>query len=176
MEGTKNTRSCSTESTTASLHRNEQEASQTPDNRIVGMQLRIATKWNKASKSIGYGIVAADCRGQDVMGWKMRERESSNQVQHEAEGVKWALIKATEQGWRLVCIGVPNMDLLQQIQGTKTVGLWLATLIEDIRELSKMFYKCSFCIGKYRRNDLSCLFSAQALSNYFDVEWVNPNL
>ena len=51
----------------------------------------------------------------DVMGWKMRESESSNQLQHEAEGVKWALIKAAEQGWRLVCIGVPGTDLLQQI-------------------------------------------------------------
>ncbi|XP_071920757.1 uncharacterized protein [Coffea arabica] len=75
-EGIKKARRCSIEQTTAPLQMEEQEASQNPDNRSAGMHIRIATKWNKASKSIGYGIVAADCRGQDVMGWKMRENES----------------------------------------------------------------------------------------------------
>ncbi|XP_071924159.1 uncharacterized protein [Coffea arabica] len=111
-DGIKKAKSCSIGKTTTPLQMEEQEDSQIPDNRTAGMQIRIATKWSKTSKSIGYGIVAADCRGQDVMGWKMRESESSNQHQHEAESVKWALIKAAEQGWRLVCIGVPGTDLL----------------------------------------------------------------
>ncbi|XP_027067657.1 uncharacterized protein [Coffea arabica] len=175
-DGIKKARSCNIGKTTTPHQTDEQEVRQNLEIRPGGMHIRISTKWNKETKSIGYGIVAADSRGQDVLGWKMRERESNNQLQHEAEGVKLALIKAAEQGWRLVCIEVPGKDLLQQIQGIKTVDMWLATLIDDIHELSIMFYKCSFCLGKSNRNDLSCLFRAQVLSNYHDIEWVNPNI
>ncbi|XP_027174467.1 uncharacterized protein LOC113774101 [Coffea eugenioides] len=174
--GVKEARKCSISKTTVPPQMNGQEVRQNLENRPRGMHIRIATSWNKETKFIGYGIIAANSRGQDVIGWKMRERASESQLQQRAEGVKWALIKAAEQRWRLVCIEVPGKDLLQQIQGSKTANMWIATLINDIRELSTMFYKCSFCLEKYNRNDLSCLFSAQALSNYHDLEWVNPNL
>ncbi|XP_071912287.1 uncharacterized protein [Coffea arabica] len=174
--GVKEARKCSISKTTVPPQTNGQEVRQNLENRPRGMHIRIATSWNKETKFIGYGIIAANSRGQDVIGWKMRERASESQLQQRVEGVKWALIKAAEQRWRLVCIEVPGKDLLQQIQGSKTANMWIATLINDIRELSTMFYKCSFCLGKYNRNDLSCLFSAQALSNYHDLEWVNPNL
>ena len=76
------------------------------------MHLRIAIQWSKEAKAVRYGIVADDERGQDLMRWAMRERASENQIQHLSEGAKLALIKAGEEGWRLVNSGVPDKNLL----------------------------------------------------------------
>lgn len=173
----KNARSWSKDKTRVPHQIHEQDVSQNHGNRLRAMQIRISSCWNKEVKIIGYGIVAIDRSGQNLMGWKLRERASGNQLQQCAEGVKLALIKAAEQGWRLFSIEIPDTNLLQQILGGRiVVDLLLATLVNDIRELSTMYYKCSFCLGKSNRNDLSSLFSAQALSICSDVEWVNPNL
>ena len=40
------------------------------------------------------------------MGWAMRERAIGNQLQHFAEVIKLALVKAAKQGWRLINRGV----------------------------------------------------------------------
>ena len=120
--------------------------------------------------------MAKDERMQDLMGWAMRERASGNQLQHFAEEIKLALVKATEQGWRLLNIGVHEKSQLQQIQQDKPLEGWMTIVIQDIQELSNLFYKCSFCLEVVDRTVLCVQFSVQALSNHQDVEWVNPNL
>ena len=138
--------------------------------------MRNAVQWSKEDKAVGYGIVACDGRQRELMAWSMRERAVDNHLQHLVEGVKLAQIKATEQGWRLINVGVPDKNLLQQIQRTKPMEKRTTTVIQDILELSSLFYKCSFYLDIGNCNDLTVQFSAQVLSSYQDVEWVNPNL
>ena len=110
------------------------------------------------------------------MGWAFRERAAGSQVQQQAEAIKFALVKAAEQGWRIIKVDVANKQLLEQIQGKKNMDKWTATLLQDIRELSTLFYKCSFCLNEVNKNALTYYFSAHALTNYYDVEWASPKL
>ena len=99
----------------------------------------------------------------------MKERAVDSQLQHLAEGVKLAQIKAAEQGWRLINIGVPDKNLLQQIQQTKPLAERIVTVVQDIRELSSMFYKCSFYLDIGNTNDLS--FDANIKTKAHSSTW-----
>ncbi|XP_027169605.1 uncharacterized protein LOC113769345 [Coffea eugenioides] len=155
----------------------DQEEEQPEHATGAGITLRIAVQWSKEDNIVGYGIVAYDGTQQELLAWGMKERAVDSQLQDLAEGVKLAQIKAAaEQGWRLINIGVPDKNLLQQIQQTKPLAERIVTVVQDIRELSSMFYKCSFYLDIGNTNDLSFQFSAQALSSHQDTEWVNPNL
>ena len=56
-------------------------------------------QWSREDKAVGYGIVAYDGTQQELLAWALRERAMDNHLQHLVEGVKFAQIKATEQGW-----------------------------------------------------------------------------
>nr|XP_027060796.1 uncharacterized protein LOC113687374 [Coffea arabica] len=107
----------------------DQEEEQPEHATGVGTTLRIAVQWSKEDNIVGYGIVAYDGIQQEILAWGMKERAVDSQLQHLAEGVKLAQIKAAEQGWRLINIGVPDKNLLQQIQQTKPLAERIVTVV-----------------------------------------------
>ena len=95
-------------------------------------------------------------------------------IQQEAEAIRYALIKALEQGWTAITFETTSKELLNQLQGNANKNNWVATELEDIQVLSILFRMCSFCLVGIENTDLSYIISAQALTRNQDVEWTYP--
>ena len=99
---------------------------------------------------------------------------SAEPMQDQAGAVRLALLNAISQGWRNIKVELENRELVEYIKNTRTSNHLMATLIEDIQYICKMFQTCSFSPVSSGFVE-SIKLSMHALNIFIDEAWVNPN-
>lgn len=69
-----------------------------------------------------------------------------------AMALKVAMIKAREQQWRRIEVGIPQRQLMRMIETNKTRDMRLFSHLQYVKDLSSMFVRCSYVLA---RNEIS---------------------
>ena len=76
----------------------------------------------------------------------LKERTLGNKVLDEAVAFKLVLSKALEQQWSRIKILSHNKEFLRQLRQQSPSDSIVATMIDDIADMQKIFRMCSFCL------------------------------
>nr|XP_027081023.1 uncharacterized protein LOC113703745 [Coffea arabica] len=95
-------------------------------------------------QNMGIGVTAENNRSQKCAAWILKERSTGSAVVDNLMAIKLALCKLNEKGWQYIKIQTPCTQVLNMLRPQATSNSRLVTHLEDIRDLSSMFRKCSF--------------------------------
>ncbi|XP_027098791.1 uncharacterized protein [Coffea arabica] len=154
-----------------STHNNEDQHLE-PDEGTVKMIVEATRQTDKPI--LGIGITAAERNQEPMIGWALKERSSGVQLLDDAVALKLAMCKANTLHQRNVQFQVKNRQLLNHIRTQKASDSRIATLVEDIVQLKRLFHMCSFCLASSDKNYLSSRISMYALGITIDEELVFP--
>ena len=93
---------------------------------------------------------------------------------NDAVAIKLILCKALEQRWSRIVIHFQNQELMRQISNRSPSNSSLATLIEDILNMQRMFRMCLFSSVRDERIGRSKSLSHHAFGIIVDEEWIVP--
>lgn len=83
------------------------------------------------------------------------------------------MIKATRKQWEEVNIHIPQKQLLKTLNSRKTKDIKWVTLIDDVINLSSLFWNCSFSLFKKSTN-MYKVVSRYVVGIYYDEDWIDP--
>ncbi|KAL3506601.1 hypothetical protein ACH5RR_031983 [Cinchona calisaya] len=135
--------------------------------------LRIATavKVREQENKVGIGIVAFTNNDEVSTTWAMVERRKGIKQMEEAEAVKMALIKASEEGWRKIVIQSSNKNLVYKLCRKCRDDNVLGTILDDILNLTTLFEKCIFCSQPKEITGICNRIASLPMSSTHDWVW-----
>ncbi|XP_027099254.1 uncharacterized protein [Coffea arabica] len=136
--------------------------------------LEVNTTSQQRQPSFGVGAIARTYQHTRIVEWALKERTLGTKILDDAVAVKLVLSKAMEQHWDRIKILFHNKELLRQLRHQSSSESRLATLVDDITELQKMFCMCSFELVS-EENMTNCKrLSFYALGILVNEEWYFP--
>ena len=133
--------------------------------------LDVATTSQYSQVSLGIGVTARMHPNIRIAEWALKERSLGDKVINEAVAIKLVLCKALEQKWSRITIHSQNQVLMRQIKYKSPSNSSIATLIDNILNMQKLFRMCLFCLVKEDSIERSKRLSSHALDIFMDEEW-----
>lgn len=134
--------------------------------------LDVATTSQYDQVSLGIGVTATRHPSIRLAEWALKERSLGDKAIDEAVAIKLVLCKALELHWSRIKIHSHNQELLRQLKYKSPSNSRLATLIDDILNMQKLFRMCLFCLVKKESIVRSKMLSSHALGIIVDEEWI----
>lgn len=103
------------------------------------MVLQIAVNQQMGNQRMGTGVVATNNFTHSREVWALTDRSTGNLLLDHACAVRMVLAKACQKQWRKVNVQVHSQQLIRQLASGNVRDIRLATLIEDIKNLSSLF-------------------------------------
>ena len=155
-------------STEETVHMQNQQNQGNEDEGTMVMDVATATM-NEQHK-LGIGVTVRTTSGTNIAEWKLKERSLGSKVLDDALALKLVLSKAVQQQWSRIRLNLANKELLKQLTHTQPLDSRMATLLEDIANLQRLFYMCSFCLSREGNMIDSKKLSADAFGIIVDEE------
>lgn len=134
----------------------------------VLMEMTTTTK--QGQLFAGIGVTVKIFASNMMIGWALKDISSGNKLLDEALALKLVLCKAVQRKWSKLKLRFCNKELWRQLKHQNPADSKMATVLEDISQLQRLFCMCSF--GLYREENMivSKKMSADALSIIVDEE------
>ncbi|XP_027152078.1 uncharacterized protein LOC113752144 [Coffea eugenioides] len=155
-------------STEETDHMHDQQSQGNEAQGAMIMDLSTATR--KGQNNLGIGVTVRTTTGTKIAEWKLKERSLGNQSLDDALALKLVLCKAAQYRWNRIKLNFANKELLKQLTKTQPMGSRMATLLEDIVNVKKLFCMCSFCLSREENMIDSRKLSVDALGIIVDEE------
>ncbi|XP_027126082.2 uncharacterized protein [Coffea arabica] len=136
--------------------------------------MEVATESQVGKVPLGIGVRVRRHPNTLLAEWALRERSLGNITINDAVAIKLILCKALEQGWSRIAIHFHNQDLMRQMKNRCPSNSSLATLIEDILNMQRLFRMCLFRSVRDERIERSKCLSHHAFGIIVDEEWIVP--
>ena len=125
-------------------------------------------------QNMGIGITAQNTQSQICAAWVLKERSTGSVTLDHFLALQLALYKIMAQGWLYITIQTSCFQVLQLIKSQASRDIRLAAHLEDIRDISSMFRRCSFDSLPVEGNRISNRLSKIAMHIHFDEEFLDP--
>ncbi|CDP14470.1 unnamed protein product [Coffea canephora] len=135
------------------------------------IKLEMAITSQNGQTSLGIGVTATKHPSLRLAEWALKERSKGDKVIDEAMAVHLVLCKAFEHQWSRITIQFQSQDLMRQIKYNSPSNSRLATLIEDILSMQKLFRLCLFSLANENSIKRSRDLSSHAFGILVDEEW-----
>ncbi|KAL3527856.1 hypothetical protein ACH5RR_012512 [Cinchona calisaya] len=103
--------------------------------------------------------------------WAIPEYRGGDQKNIDAEAIRWAVMKAREEGWRNIVVRSNNRSLVDLLGSGFSKDATVATLLEDILCFCELFESCSFEFCDNNKITDGNLVANQALLPDSDEVW-----
>ncbi|XP_027162908.1 uncharacterized protein LOC113763339 [Coffea eugenioides] len=133
--------------------------------------LDVATTSQHGQVSLGIGVTAIKHPNTRLAEWALKERSKGDKVTDEAVAIQLVMCKALEHQWSRITIQFQSQDLMRQIKHKNPSSSRLATLIDDILSMQKLFRMCLFSLAKEESSKRSRELSSHAYGILVDEEW-----
>ena len=134
------------------------------------LEVRIGVTSDISNHAFGIGISLNQGDQGPHRGWALRAKSSGSILVDEAIALKLAMCKTATTQAREVQFQVQNPQILNNIRTNRVSEIRLATVVDDILQLSQLFHMCSFCLVRKDKTQLSYKLSIHALGIIFDEE------
>ena len=155
-------------STEETAHMHDQQSQGNEAQGAMIMDLSTATR--KGQNNLGIGVTVRTTSGTKIAEWKLKERSLGNQSLDDALALKLVLCKAAQYQWSRIRLNFANKEMLKQLTKTQPLGSRMATLLEDIVNVKRLFCMCSFCLSREENMLDSRKLSVDALGIIVDKE------
>ncbi|XP_027122082.1 uncharacterized protein [Coffea arabica] len=133
--------------------------------------LDVATTSQHGQVSLGIGVTAIKHPNTRLAEWALKEQSKGDKVIDEAVAIQLVICKALEHQWSKITIQFQSQDLMRQIKYKNPSSSRLATLIDDILSMQKLFRMCLFSLAKEESSKRSRKLSSHAYGILVDEEW-----
>ena len=138
------------------------------------MIMEMATTKKKGQQTFGIGVTVKEHVSNRMVGWVLKETSLGNKLLDEALALKLVLCKAVQRNWSKVKLNFCNKELWRQIIQQSPADSKMATVLEDISKLQRLFCMCSFGLCREENMIVSKKLSDDALGVIVDEERLFP--
>ncbi|XP_027062993.2 uncharacterized protein [Coffea arabica] len=132
--------------------------------------MEVATTMKQGQLFMGIGVKVKVFASDTTIGWAMKDISSGNKLLDEALALKLVLCKAVQRKWSNIKLSFGNKELWRQLKHQSPANSRLATVLEDISQLQRLFRMCSFGLNREEDMIVSKKMSVDALSIIVDEE------
>nr|XP_027100870.1 uncharacterized protein LOC113719906 [Coffea arabica] len=136
--------------------------------------MEIETTKKKGQHTVGIGVTVKEYARNRMTRWLMNEISLGSKVLDDALALKLALCKAVHRNWSKVKLKFCNKELWRQIKQQSPADIKMATVLEDISKLQRLFCMCSFDLCRQEHMLVSKKLSEDALGVIVDEERLFP--
>ncbi|XP_071905812.1 uncharacterized protein [Coffea arabica] len=132
--------------------------------------MEVTTTTKQGQLFAGIGVTVKLFESNTMIGWALKDISSGNKILDEALALKLVLCKAVQHKWNNLKLGFCNKELWRQLKHQSPTDSKMATILEDISQLQRLFCMCSFVLYREENMIVSKKLSVDALSIIVDEE------
>nr|XP_027086530.1 uncharacterized protein LOC113708266 [Coffea arabica] len=121
----------------------------------------------------GQGIIARNWKGILLKAKGVVTQGRGIASKEEALAIRNALLMAKQQGWTQIIVPLDCKSVVEQINRSREYDFTIATILEDVQDLSTGFERCSFVFIPRTENVISHVLARFAVKLVHDIEWEN---
>ncbi|XP_071933020.1 uncharacterized protein [Coffea arabica] len=135
--------------------------------------IRLYTDAAISAKGIrtGQGIIARNWKGKLLKAKGVVTQGRGIASKEEALAIRNALLMAKQQGWTQIIVHSDCKLVVEQINRSREYDFTIATILEDVQDLSTGFERCSFVFIPRTENEISHVLAHFPVKLVHDIEW-----
>ncbi|KAL3510177.1 hypothetical protein ACH5RR_029578 [Cinchona calisaya] len=102
------------------------------------VKIQVETKFCYKRRMTGIGVLVSSNEMGLIRGWSLAEIGKQNRALNDAEGLRLAVSKALQGGWKQVLFSSSNKEVIDKVNGRDTRCNAAAILAEDIINLATL--------------------------------------
>ncbi|XP_027166343.1 uncharacterized protein LOC113766338 [Coffea eugenioides] len=120
---------------------------------------------------MGQGIVARKWNGMIMKAKAIVNQYKGEPMKEEALAIRNAMLMAKQVGWTKIKIHSDSKSVLDQIHRGNEYDVNIATILEDVQDLTTHFERCSFVFIPRTENEISHALAKFAIQLVDDIQW-----
>nr|XP_027100913.1 uncharacterized protein LOC113720151 [Coffea arabica]XP_027101109.1 uncharacterized protein LOC113720465 [Coffea arabica] len=132
--------------------------------------MEVTTSTKQGQLFVGIGVTVQLFASNTMIGWALKDISSGNKILDEALALKLVLCKAVQRKWSNLKLRFCNKELWRQLKYQSPANSKMATVLEDISQLQRLFCMCSFVLDREENMIVSKTPSVDTLSIIVDEE------